>query len=84
MIGQEGLELLVTGMGMVFAFLSLMVAVLYGVAAFFKRFQHLFPDDSPEEAKRERPGAFQPVEPEIAVILAALSAGRVARSAAKS
>lgn len=67
----QGLELMLLGMGMVFAFLLLLVFAMNRLAAFFFRFGHLFPDaqdaDPPVKAEVE-------TEPEIAIILAAIHA----------
>lgn len=66
---KEGLVLLVVGMGTVFAFLILLVLAMQSAAAFFRKFAHLFPE---ETAKPAAP-ASDPVAA-IAVALAAIRA----------
>ncbi len=70
LIGQ-GLVLMLLGMGMVFSFLMLMIYTMNRLAAFFIRFGHLFPDATETPASAV---AGLGAEPEIAVILAAISA----------
>ena len=47
---------MMVGMGVVFAFLILMVACMTGVAAFFRKFSHLFPEEE-AEVKKASPSA---------------------------
>ena len=67
----QGLVLMLLGMGMVFAFLLLLIFAMNRLAAFFFRFGHLFPDvqDTPLPVKIEAG-----TETEIAIILAAIHA----------
>lgn len=47
---EQGLGLMVIGMGVVFAFLLLLVGCLHGLGAFFARHGHRFPDPAIETA----------------------------------
>ena len=40
----DGLRYMVVGMGTVFCFLILMVLCMHAAAAFFQKFEHLFPE----------------------------------------
>jgi sodium pump decarboxylase gamma subunit len=72
---EEGLRLMVVGMLTVFSFLSLMVGVMVGSAAFFEANAHRFPEDKPATAKA--PGANQSKnDEEIAVAIALAEAMR--------
>jgi sodium pump decarboxylase gamma subunit len=44
----EGIELMFIGMGVVFAFLLLLVGAIHLAAALFAKFGHLFPDPETE------------------------------------
>ncbi len=59
------------GMGMVFAFLLLLIFAMNRLAACFSRFGHLFSDvhDAPIPVKADAG-----VDPEIAIVLAAIHA----------
>ena len=61
------------GMGTVFGFLSIMVAIMYVSAAFFERFDHLFPEPEPAPTRGR---ASSSNDAEIAVVLAAIAAHR--------
>ena len=68
LIGQ-GLVLMIVGMGVVFAFLTLLVAAMSGSAAFFKKFAHLFPEEKqPQSGPRKAAEDYS----EIAVAIAAI------------
>ena len=67
----QGLVLLVIGMATVFAFLVLLVVAMQLMAAFFKKFAHLFP----EEVVQTAAPAANPAAA-IAVALAAIRAKR--------
>ena len=71
---KQGLVLMVIGMATVFAFLVLMVWIMNGTAAFFRKFAHLFPEPQAAAPKKAAPAA-DPVA-EIAVALAAIKAKR--------
>ena len=47
----DGLVLLVLGLGMVFAFLTIMVGMMSLTARILSRFSHLFPPDAPPPKK---------------------------------
>lgn len=67
---EQGLVLLVVGMGTVFAFLILMVGAMQLSAVFFKKFAHLFPEAAPKSSKPTPVADFS----EIAVAIAAVKA----------
>lgn len=67
---EQGLVLMIVGMGTVFGFLVLLVTSMQLSAAFFKKFAHLFPEDSVSDS-----GTVRPAEA-IAVALAAIRAKR--------
>ena len=67
----EGLELMLVGMGVVFAFLLILVGAMHLTALFFQRFKHLFPEETPPTAGLERRGAD---DSDIAVVIAAVKA----------
>ena len=51
---SQGLVLMVVGMGVVFAFLTLLVYAMSGSATFFKKFAHLFPEEkAPQSGVRK-------------------------------
>jgi len=52
-IFQQGLVVLVAGMGIVYVFLALLVWVMNRSATIVPRFNHILPDDEPK--KRARP-----------------------------
>ena len=70
---ENGLELLVLGMGGVFLFLIIQVILMTITANFFKKYAHLFPDKE-TAAPVKRPAAASRTNEEIAVAIAALKA----------
>lgn len=48
-IGQ-GLVLMVAGMGIVYVFLTVLIAVTKGSSAFVAKFDHILPQDAPKKA----------------------------------
>lgn len=48
-IGQ-GLVLMVAGMGIVYVFLTVLIAVTKGSSTFVARFDHILPQDAPKKA----------------------------------
>ena len=69
----DGLKLMLTGMGMVFLFLCLMIGWIYVSSRLSVRFAHLLPDEPPEHARpRPASGEAEDDETTIAVITAAL------------
>ena len=71
---MQGLVLMVIGMATVFAFLVLMVLAMNCLAAFFKKFAHLFPEEVVVAAKK--PVAVQDAGAEIAAVIASIRAKR--------
>ena len=65
----QGLVLMIVGMGVVFAFLTLLVYAMSGSAAFFQKFAYLFPEEQVQKS-----GARKAAEDysEIAVAIAAV------------
>ncbi|MDF7823949.1 OadG family transporter subunit [Pontiellaceae bacterium B12227] len=70
----QGATLMVIGMATVFAFLVLLIVAMNCSAGFFKKFAHLFPEETVAAPKK----AAAPSDPtaEIAVALAAIRAKR--------
>ncbi len=66
----QGLVLMIVGMATVFAFLVLLVVAMQLSAVFFKKFAHLFPEETLSESGTVSPAAA------IAVALAAIRAKR--------
>ena len=69
---ENGLELLVLGMGGVFVFLIIQVILMTITSSFFKKYAHLFPEEELKTAAK--PAAANRTNEEIAVALAALKA----------
>jgi len=67
---EQGLVLMIVGMGTVFGFLVLMVTSMQLSAAFFKKFAHLFPEETVSDSGTVSPAVA------IAVALAAIRAKR--------
>ena len=70
---MQGVTLMVIGMATVFAFLVLLIVAMNSSAGFFKKFAHLFPEETVEAPKKA--AAVDP-SAEIAVALAAIRAKR--------
>ncbi len=67
----QGLVLMVAGMGIVFAFLTLLIFVTRYACAFVARFNSIFPDAAPKKAPQAAPkGDDADVALAIAVALA--------------
>lgn len=74
----EGLRLMALGMTMVFVFLTLLVLLMHGTAAFFRVFGQYFPE--PEPAAARAPGSGEPGDgARIAAAIAAIHAHRAHR-----
>jgi sodium pump decarboxylase gamma subunit len=69
---SEGLRLMAVGMFTVFAFLTLLVGLMKGSAAFFEKFADRFPDEASGESVAVRSGN----NGEIALALAVAEAYR--------
>jgi len=67
---EQGMVLMMIGMGTVFGFLVLLVASMQLSTVFFKKFAHLFPEESSSVSASVNP------DPMIVVALAALRAKR--------
>ncbi len=63
---MQGVVLLLAGMGIVFAFLALLVCVMTVAAKIVPRFNHILPDEEPK--KKPRPAA--PASDDAAIALA--------------
>jgi sodium pump decarboxylase gamma subunit len=70
----EGFELMVAGMGVVFAFLTLMVVLMNGAAKFFETFAHWFEEE--EQVVAPRPAVVKPSEDELASVAVAIAAAK--------
>ena len=68
---QEGFALMGVGMGVVFAFLVLLVGCLHISARFFEHFGHLFP-----EPPADQPAAFEDEDHSADVAVAVAAAAR--------
>ena len=68
----EGLRLMAVGMITVFAFLTLLVAMMQASAAFFEANEHRFPDDTDESTS----SGGSTHDDEIAVAIAVAEASR--------
>ncbi len=68
----DGLVLLVLGLGMVFAFLTIMVGMMTLTARILSRFSHLFPPDAPPPRKSAAPRSKTDDKQLIAVLTAAV------------
>jgi Na+-transporting methylmalonyl-CoA/oxaloacetate decarboxylase gamma subunit len=62
----EGIRLMAVGMFTVFAFLTLLVGLMRGSAAFFEANAHRFLEDAPEDKRSVRSGT----DEDVAVALA--------------
>ena len=71
-IRQQGLVLLVAGMGIVYVFLALLVWVMNRSATIVPRFNHILPDEEPK--KRARPAAR--VDDDAVLVAIAIAAAR--------
>ncbi len=72
----EGLRLMAVGMTTVFAFLSLLVVLMHGSAAFFRTFADAFPEAAPAPPPRVQAHPTADEDAELAVVLAAVAAHR--------
>ncbi len=68
----QGLTLMVAGMGTVILFLALMVLVMQGTGVFFRKYAHLFKEESETESRLERLSVDD--TDVIAVVVAAVNA----------
>jgi oxaloacetate decarboxylase gamma subunit len=76
----QGIELMLIGMGVVFAFLILLVGAIHLAAALFARFGHLFPDPE-SEPKPSAPGLPKSAaDPSTRLAVALAAAHRARRS----
>jgi Na+-transporting methylmalonyl-CoA/oxaloacetate decarboxylase gamma subunit len=70
----EGLRLMAVGMFTVFAFLTLLVALMAGSAAFFEANAHRFSDDDSDGSSTDRKDNGR--DEEVAIALAVIEATR--------
>ena len=68
---MDGVYLMVIGMATVFTFLVLLILAMNGSAAFFRKFAHLFPEETSSKAAPATDPSAQ-----IAIALAAIKAKR--------
>ena len=64
---KQGVVLLVSGMGIVFIFLAILVLVTTGAAKVIPKFNHILPDEAPK--KKPAPAA-KPTDDDLAIALA--------------
>lgn len=74
-IFQQGLVLLVAGMGIVYVFLALLVWVMNRSTTIVSRFNHILPDEEPK--KRTRPVARADDDTVLIAIAVAAAQARV-------
>ena len=70
----EGFRLMFVGMGVVFAFLVLMVLLMNGAAKFFETFAHWFEEEEQVVAPRQM--VVKPSEDELASVAVAIAAAK--------
>ncbi len=70
----QSLVLLVSGMGIVFLFLALLVWVMNRSAKIVPRFNHILPDEEPK--KKTRPAAKAAGDDDMVLIAIAIAAAR--------
>lgn len=68
----QGLVLLVSGMGIVFLFLSLLVWVMNRSATIVSRFNHILPDEEPK--KKSRPAQSSAHDDGVLIAIAIVAA----------
>ena len=66
----QGLVLLVAGMGIVFAFLALLVFVMNGAAKIVPRFNSILPDEAPKKKPAKKAVASDDVAIALAIAVA--------------
>ncbi len=71
---MDGVFLMVIGMTTVFIFLVLLIGAMNGSTAFFRKFAHLFPEETKAAPKKAAPATDPSAE--IAVVMAAIRAKR--------
>ena len=64
---KQGVVLLISGMGIVFIFLAILVLVTTGAAKVIPKFNHILPDEAPK--KKPVPAA-KPTDDDLAIALA--------------
>ena len=68
---MQGLVLLVSGLGIVFLFLSLLVLVMNHSSKIVQRFNHVLPDDEPRKKKnRQEPATTRAANDDVKVAIA--------------
>jgi len=70
----EGFGLMIAGMGVVFAFLTLMVLLMNGAAKFFETFAHWFEEE--QQVAAPRPAVVKPSDDELASVAIAIAAAK--------
>ncbi len=70
----EGFGLMIAGMGVVFAFLTLMVLLMNGAAKFFETFAHWFEEE--QQVAAPRPVVVKPSDDELASVAIAIAAAK--------
>jgi oxaloacetate decarboxylase gamma subunit len=76
---SQGLVLLVSGMGIVFLFLSLLVCVMNLSSRIIPTFNHILPDEEPKKKSRPAPAAAAAVHDDALVAVAIAAAVARAR-----
>ncbi len=68
---SQGLVLLVAGMGIVFAFLGVLVFVMSLSAKIIPQFNHILPDHEPKKKSAKKPAGSDDAEIAVAIAVAA-------------
>lgn len=77
---MEGLGLMVAGMGVVFAFLTLLVLAMNGSAKFFEVFADYFVEPEPVTAVKPKATVVRQSEDELAAVAIAIAAAKARAS----
>lgn len=72
----EGLGLMVAGMGVVFAFLTLLVLAMNASAKFFEAFSEYFVEEAPAPAVAPKAAVVQQSQDELAAVAIAIAAAK--------
>ena len=65
---KQGVVLLISGMGIVFIFLAILVLVTTGASKVIPKFNHILPDEAPK--KKPAPAAAKATDDDLAIALA--------------
>ena len=66
----QGLVLMVAGMGIVYVFLTVLIAVTKGSSTFVARFDHILPQDAPKKAPKKAVATNEDADIALAIAVA--------------